>query len=83
MKKRSENDESDSKLCELSDMPKKRFFRSRAHCNPLSHNDGFEYPLNPDQYADSWRNIHFPGLQDSHADSKLSVDFLDIGMGFG
>ena len=29
-------------------MPLKRFFRSRAHCNPLSHNDGFHYPLSPD-----------------------------------
>ena len=28
-------------------MPLKRFFRSRAHCNPLSHNDGFHYPLSP------------------------------------
>jgi hypothetical protein len=22
--------------------PQKRFFRSRAHCNPLSHNDLFD-----------------------------------------
>lgn len=22
--------------------PQKKFFRSRAHCNPLSHNDSFE-----------------------------------------
>jgi tRNA (guanine-N7-)-methyltransferase len=29
-------------------MPLKRFFRSRAHCNPLSHNDGFKYPLSPE-----------------------------------
>ena len=28
-------------------MPLKRYFRSRAHCNPLSHNDGFHYPLSP------------------------------------
>lgn len=28
-------------------MPLKRFFRSRAHCNPLSHNDGFHYPISP------------------------------------
>lgn len=29
-------------------MPLKRYFRSRAHCNPLSHNDGFRYPLSPE-----------------------------------
>ena len=61
-------------------MPKKRFFRSRAHCNPLSHNDGFEYPVNPEQYVDSWRKVHYPGLPQT---ALHSVDFLDIGMGFG
>jgi hypothetical protein len=25
----------------LSKLPQKKFFRSRAHCNPLSHNDCF------------------------------------------
>lgn len=33
---------------EIQAMPLKRFFRSRAHCNPLSHNDGFHYPLSPE-----------------------------------
>lgn len=33
-------------------MPLKRYFRSRAHCNPLSHNDGFQYPLSPDAAGD-------------------------------
>jgi tRNA (guanine-N(7)-)-methyltransferase len=28
--------------------PQKRFYRQRAHCNPLSHNDAFGYPLQPD-----------------------------------
>jgi tRNA (guanine-N7-)-methyltransferase len=23
-------------------MPQKKFYRSRAHCNPLSHNDSFD-----------------------------------------
>jgi hypothetical protein len=31
-------------------MPQKKFFRSRAHCNPLSHNDAFDYPVDPSQY---------------------------------
>ena len=34
-------------------MPLKRFFRSRAHCNPLSHNDGFHYPLSPEAAGDN------------------------------
>ena len=29
---------------QAADYPQKRFFRSRAHCNPLSHNDAAPYP---------------------------------------
>ena len=28
---------------QAADYPQKRFFRSRAHCNPLSHNDAAPY----------------------------------------
>jgi len=40
-------------------MPKKKYFRTRAHCNPLSNNDGFSYPLSPDQY--DWQ-LHYPKI---------------------
>ena len=40
-------------------MPKKKYFRTRAHCNPLSNNDGFSYPLSPDQY--NWQ-LHYPNI---------------------
>ena len=63
-----------AKILDANNMPKKRYFRTRAHCNPLSHNDGFSYPQEPSLY--DWSN-HFPEIGDS------SVDFLDIGMGFG
>lgn len=53
--------------------PQKRYFRSRAHCNPLSNNDGFQYPVSPDLV--DWRQF-FP-------DSDTGPDFLDIGCGFG
>ena len=36
--------------------PCKKFFRSRAHCNPLSNNDGFEYPVSPDKF--DWADIY-------------------------
>lgn len=38
-------------------MPQKRFYRSRAHCNPLSYNDGFKYPTSPN--ACNWEP-HYP-----------------------
>jgi tRNA (guanine-N7-)-methyltransferase len=57
-------------------LPKKRFFRSRAHCNPLSHNDSFSYPTQPPDY--DWSQ-HYPKL----AEAARVVTSLDIGMGFG
>ncbi len=57
-------------------MPKKRFFRTRAHCNPLSHNDGFAYPLS--SLLMDW-SVYYPNI----APDLRMVRHLDIGMGFG
>jgi tRNA (guanine-N7-)-methyltransferase len=57
-------------------MPKKKFFRTRAHCNPLSHNNSFNYPLNPEAF--DWQSL-YPGI----VENERSVRILDIGMGFG
>lgn len=62
-------------LC--GNMPKKRFFRSRAHCNPLSHNNGFDYPINPIEANETIITNLYPNI------SNPSIDFLDVGMGFG
>jgi tRNA (guanine-N7-)-methyltransferase len=53
--------------------PKKRFFRTRAHCNPLSHNDGFEYPPSADLC--NWE-IHYPKI----SSNERIVRHLDIGI---
>jgi tRNA (guanine-N7-)-methyltransferase len=56
--------------------PQKKFYRQRAHCNPLSHNDSFDYPIKPTDIE--WTEEHYPGLK------KGSVPtVLDIGCGFG
>jgi tRNA (guanine-N7-)-methyltransferase len=68
--------ESTSFLLDENNMPKKRYFRSRAHCNPLSNNDGFQYPLLPS--SDVWE-AHYPNIEKD----KRIVRILDIGMGFG
>jgi tRNA (guanine-N7-)-methyltransferase len=65
-----------SELIDENKMPKKRFFRSRAHCNPLSFNDGFSYPVCPPEF--DWEP-HFPNIPED----KRIVKVLDIGMGFG
>lgn len=55
-------------------MPRKRFFRSRAHCNPLSHNDSFDPPERPS--AVQWGEL-YPAIPNP------VVSILDMGMGFG
>ncbi|KAG7346574.1 tRNA guanine-N7-methyltransferase [Nitzschia inconspicua] len=55
------------------EMPQKKFYRQRAHCNPLSHNDTFEYPLRPDQM--DWSLEHYP--------NNSAPTVLDVGCGFG
>jgi tRNA (guanine-N7-)-methyltransferase len=57
-------------------MPLKRYFRTRAHCNPLSHNDGFNYPISPQEAK--WE-LHYPDVP--AADRVVTI--VDVGMGFG
>ena len=65
------------------EMPQKKFYRSRAHCNPLSHNDTFLYPPNPNEM--NWLVDHYPNLKFSSSCSKLAPtpNVLDVGCGFG
>ena len=67
------------------DMPQKKFYRQRAHCNPLSHNDNFSYPVRPDLM--DWTDQHYPGWKKykppSTAADEVIPTVLDIGCGFG
>ncbi len=40
--KRKRSDEDSGPITWDGDMPQKRFYRQRAHCNPLSFNDSFD-----------------------------------------
>lgn len=77
-KRSAEVEEEESKSAEIValSVPKKKFFRSRAHCNPLSHNDSFAYPRSPEDFL--WQDL-YPGI----ATEDRVVRFLDMGMGFG
>lgn len=59
------------------EMPQKKFYRQRAHCNPLSHNDSFQYPCSVDDIK--WLEEHFPNLRED----KRRPTVLDCGCGFG
>ena len=63
-------------ITEEGERPQKRFYRQRAHCNPLSHNDSFNYPTRPDVM--DWTVEHYPGLEKGTAPTVL-----DVGCGFG
>lgn len=40
------------------EMPQKKFYRSRAHVNPLSHNNAYDYPVKPSLL--DWTAEHYP-----------------------
>ena len=54
--------------------PQKKYFRQRAHANPLSDHT-YEYPLFPSE-AD-WNRIF------ALTDCTPKVDFVDVGCGYG
>uniref|UniRef100_A0A2P2HWG0 tRNA (guanine-N(7)-)-methyltransferase n=1 Tax=Hirondellea gigas TaxID=1518452 RepID=A0A2P2HWG0_9CRUS len=57
-------------------LPQKRFYRQRAHSNPMADHS-FDYPLCPQQM--DWKP-HYP----DHAVSEdAGVEFADIGCGYG
>ncbi len=55
--------------------PKKEFYRSRAHCNPLSFNDNLAYPASHKEF--DW-TTYYP----AHG-PDVTPTVLDIGCGFG
>lgn len=62
-------------------LPRKRFYRARAHSNPLSDSH-FPVPLSPSHVNYS---LHYPQLFPSsdQVDSSRKIQFADIGCGFG
>ena len=89
-KKRNRRDEGEGKVdgevelvpaTEEGKMPKKRFYRQRAHCNPLSHNDSFNVPDTP--ASAPWDDLY--GGLDWRKDSlaKAAPTILDVGCGYG
>ncbi|XP_071725030.1 tRNA (guanine-N(7)-)-methyltransferase [Rutidosis leptorrhynchoides] len=62
-------------------LPRKRFYRARAHSNPLS-DAHFPVPISPSHFELS---SYYPQifLSPGHADGKKKIQFADIGCGFG
>ena len=62
-------------LCAM-DLPQKRYYRQRAHSNPLADHT-FEYPVSPEQM--DWGSLY----PDWTTQQQQPVRFLDVGCGYG
>lgn len=58
-------------------LPQKKYFRQRAHVNPIADHD-FQYPYSPDQT--DWSELYGYDRSD---DNKYAIRHLDVGCGFG
>ncbi|KAJ3700612.1 hypothetical protein LUZ61_004317 [Rhynchospora tenuis] len=66
-------------------LPRKRFYRARAHSNPLSDSH-FPVPICPSDVDFSSHYPHFfpgPGPAHAHDGPRPMVRFADVGCGFG
>lgn len=74
--------ESDSNpyLSKSTKLPRKRFYRARAHSNPLSDSH-FPVPISPSHFEYS---LHYPQIfPSSNSIVSKKIEFADIGCGFG
>lgn len=73
--------EANPTLSKSTGLPRKRFYRARAHSNPLSDSH-FPIPISPHHVDYS---LHYPQFFPSpdQTDSSKKIQFADIGCGFG
>lgn len=62
---------------QTASLPQKRYFRQRAHVNPIADHD-FDYPLSPSDV--NWSK-HYDF--DAAGQPESAVRYLDVGCGFG
>ncbi|XP_077460025.1 tRNA (guanine-N(7)-)-methyltransferase [Stigmatopora argus] len=62
-------------------MPQKRYYRQRAHSNPMAHHT-FEYPVCPEEM--DWHTLYPQFFTEEQSPQKTpQVEFADIGCGYG
>lgn len=74
-------DESNPCISKSTRLPRKRFYRARAHSNPLSDSH-FPVPVSPHHVEYSLHYPHFYPSSDSQSNPK-KIEFADVGCGFG
>ncbi|KAL3058426.1 tRNA (guanine-N(7)-)-methyltransferase [Gymnodraco acuticeps] len=64
-----------------SSMPQKRYYRQRAHSNPMAYHT-FDYPVCPEEM--NWSELYSGYFADHPSEKKPpQVEFADIGCGYG
>ena len=71
--KRPNSDDMDVGNETVAQLPKKKFYRQRAHSNPIADHC-FDYPVSPDK-------LDWSSLYPQHPTGV--VEFADIGCGYG
>lgn len=74
-----QGNEGNTTFSKTTGLPRKRFYRARAHSNPLSDSH-FPVPISPSHvdYAH-----HYPQLFPSSDQKAKKIEFADVGCGFG
>ena len=64
-------------------LPRKKFYRARAHSNPLSDSH-FPFPISPDEFDLSEHYPrYYPAADKGEAVAPPLIRFADVGCGFG
>ncbi|GJR77095.1 integrase, catalytic region, zinc finger, CCHC-type containing protein [Tanacetum coccineum] len=74
-------DESNPCISKSTRLPRKRFYRARAHSNPLSDSH-FPVPVSPHRVEYPLHYPHFYPSSELQSNPK-KIEFADIGCGFG
>lgn len=65
---------------DVAEMPRKRFYRQRAHSNPFSDHS-LEYPQDPDSM--DWKKLYPHYFDEKTQKMSKNVEIADIGCGYG
>ena len=68
---------------EIIKKPQKKYYRQRAHTNPLADHS-FDYPVKPSAWTSTFGNL-FDNVPQScvKQDGNPNVTFADVGCGYG
>lgn len=76
----TKTDNTDDNNTKIIELPKKKFYRQRAHSNPFSDHQ-LEYPDCPDNM--NWSQLYPYYIKDNNNKDNKQVTIADIGCGFG